>query len=82
MRSLEEILEYIRQTSRATQFMESVHSSDNKTYITYENNPTSVFAGGPAGPIFDSVKNLFVENGDNLSIQYTGTESNISRVTK
>ena len=68
MRSLEEILDYIRMQRQAKVYMESIHSSDNKTYITYDNNPTSVFSGGPAGPIFDSVKNLFVENGDNLSI--------------
>jgi len=41
-----------------------------------------VFAGGPSGPIYEEIKNIWVKNGDNLSFQYTGTESNISRVTK
>jgi hypothetical protein len=41
-----------------------------------------MFAGSPSGPIFDAIRDIFVRNGDNLSFQYTGTESNISRVTK
>lgn len=44
-------------------------------------SPASVFAGGPSGPVFDIVKGMFVKNGDQLSMQYTGTYSNISRVT-
>ncbi|MEL6276012.1 MAG: hypothetical protein AAFU03_13000, partial [Bacteroidota bacterium] len=48
----------------------------------FENHPNSVFAGGPSGPIYEAVKNIFVRNGDRLSLQYTGTDSNISRVTK
>ena len=50
--------------------------------FTFENHPSSVFAGSPTGPVFEVIKNLFVKNGDHLSYQYTGTESNISRVTK
>lgn len=46
------------------------------------NNPASVFAGGPSGPFYDQVIDIWVKNGDCLSMQYTGTESNISRVTK
>jgi hypothetical protein len=41
-----------------------------------------MFAGGPTGPIYDDIRDIFVKNGDSLSFQYTGTESNISRVTK
>ena len=41
-----------------------------------------IFDGGPSGPIYEGIKNLWVKNGDQLSFQYTGTESNISRVTK
>lgn len=45
-------------------------------------DPNSVFAGQPNTPMFDSIRDIFVSNGDHLSLQYTGTESNISRVTK
>jgi len=45
-------------------------------------HPNSVFAGGPRGPVYDKIKNIFVSNGDHLSLQYTETKSNISRVTK
>ena len=42
----------------------------------------SMFVGSPQGPIYDLVRNIYVENGNQLSKQYTGTGSNISRVTK
>jgi len=45
-------------------------------------NEKGIFAGGPSGPIYEGLKNIWVKNGDHLSFQYTGTESNISRVTK
>lgn len=49
----------------------------------YENiNSVGIFTGSPSGPIFDAIRDIFVRNGDSLSFQYTGTESNISRVTK
>ena len=50
--------------------------------FTLNSNPNGIFAGSPSGPIFDAIRDIFVRNGDNLSFQYTGTESNISRVTK
>ena len=33
-------------------------------------------------PISETIKDFWVKNGDYISIQYTGVESNISRVTK
>ena len=32
--------------------------------------------------LFEHLRDMWVKNGDQLSMQYTGTESNISRVTK
>lgn len=50
--------------------------------MTKIKNPKSIFADGPSGPIYDKMIEIWADNGDNLSMQYTGTESNISRVTK
>jgi hypothetical protein len=33
-------------------------------------------------PLIDTLKDFWVKTGDTLSLQYTGAESNISRVTK
>ena len=49
---------------------------------SYKEHPNSVFADSPTGAIYESLKKIYVENGDKLSFQYTGTDSNISRVTK
>ena len=38
--------------------------------------------GKKSEAIYETIKDFWVKNGDYISIQYTGTESNISRVTK
>ena len=84
MRSVEEILTLIRQMNKKNKkFAEGDYQGFSQgDNFTLNSNPNGIFAGSPSGPIFDAIRDIFVRNGDNLSFQYTGTESNISRVTK
>lgn len=40
------------------------------------------FSGSPFGPIYVAIQDLFSNNANELSRQYTNTNSNITRVTK
>ena len=91
MRTMEEVLQFIRQNNPNCRFLPdevdgiALKRIENIYNQTQEAKPTpaqSMFAGGPSGPIYDCIRDIWVTNGDHLSFQYTGTESNISRVTK
>ena len=41
-----------------------------------------MFDNSPQETIINHFKDFWVSNGDILSLQYTGTDSNISKVTK
>lgn len=73
------MLAMIREINRNSR-PQSAISGDNDLYNNI--NSIGIFTGSPSGPIYDAIRDIFVRNGDSLSFQYTGTESNISRVTK
>ena len=41
----------------------------------------SFFAGSPYGPVYVALQDIFARNANELSRQYTNTDSNITRVT-
>lgn len=41
----------------------------------------SFYAGSPYGPVFVALQEIFANNANELSRQYTNTDSNISKVT-
>lgn len=77
MQTVEEILQFIREQSGG-------HQQPDGYSNPYGGQAPAkgIFVGSPAGPIYETLKDHWVRNGDQLSLQYTGTESNISRVTK
>lgn len=79
MRSVEEMLTMIKEINRKARPQSAV-AGDSHLYDNI--NSVGIFTGSPSGPIYDAIRDIFVRNGDSLSFQYTGTESNISRVTK
>lgn len=75
-KAIESTLEFIREITKGKHRQSFMHTGIQAM------GKGNVFAGSASGPIFDEIKDIWAENGDMLSVQYTGTHSNITRVTK